>query len=138
MRKRKTHDGNDVGLGQPVRAIEITPNTEDIGVRTEKGEDAGTRPSNEPEVGPAISTDSSPITGLAVGYAVGDMIQVTSRASKFFPQIGVVHTIYGETLDCYLPKPGKPSVFKPQKEHVEVIGKAKIRWTKPLPSTGAV
>lgn len=72
-------------------------------------------------------------------FSHGDVVQVTSRDSKHFPKVVVVHQLIDETqqLSCYETGAGGQPVKVIVAHHeVDLIGKAKIKWhiDRPLPA----
>lgn len=65
---------------------------------------------------------------------VGDIVQTIAKGHKFIARIGIVHHLDGVELVCYQPgKNGVPAKFKVDSRDVLVVGKAHLKYSKPLP-----
>lgn len=66
--------------------------------------------------------------------AIGDIVQIITKGHRFTARIGIVHHVDGVELVCYQPgKNGVPVKFKVDTRDVIVVGKAHLKYGKPLP-----
>jgi len=64
----------------------------------------------------------------------GDIIQTITQDHPFIARIGIVHHLEGPRVICYLPgRKGLPSQFRVDVVDVQVVGKARLRYSKDLP-----
>lgn len=82
----------------------------------------------------AAATVDAVLAAAAATPEVGDIVQNTERPHPFLARIGIVHEVAGDNLICYNPgKDGFPHRFITSARFVTVVGRAKLKWSKPLP-----
>lgn len=74
----------------------------------------------------------------AFGPTKGDIVQVVAKPHKYMASIWIVHTPQDNELICYQPqKGGAPMRFVVDRRDVQVVGRAKLLYGKPLPNDAA-